>query len=37
MQDELKLWDSHTQDGFVAGSTFTLAGISTPYAHMSPI
>ena len=29
VQDELKLWDSHTQDGFVAGSTFTLAGTST--------
>ena len=25
-QAELKLWDKHTKDGFVAGSRFTLAG-----------
>ena len=26
-QAELKLWDDHTKDGFVAGSEFTLAGM----------
>ena len=26
LQAELKLWDNHTKDGFVAGSEFTLAG-----------
>ena len=27
-QEELKHWDEYTKDGFVAGSSFTLAGIA---------
>ncbi|CAK0787606.1 hypothetical protein CVIRNUC_010828 [Coccomyxa viridis] len=29
LQAELKLWDNHTKDGFVAGSEFTLADTAT--------
>ena len=36
LQAELKLWDDHTKDGFVAGSEFTLAGARAEHLMSHP-
>ena len=36
LQAELKLWDDHTKDGFVAGSEFTLAGAWAEHLILDP-